>query len=139
MSSGVDRRDGSLRNMIFTEVQHAGNRARVGSDHRQRAARRTPMAVGPSSLTTEQLNAFIIARLTISGIDINLLPTEPDPVTGAPTQTQTLNSLRSFLLNNPAAINGWRPTATGPADPDALSQELSPPLEYPSITEAWTG
>jgi hypothetical protein len=30
------------------------------------------------------------------------------------------------------------PTTTG-ADPNALSQEASPPLEYPSITQAWTG
>jgi hypothetical protein len=97
------------------------------------------MAVTPSSLTADQLNAFIVARLTISGIDLSLLPTVPDPVTGAPTQAQTLASLRSFVLSNPAVINSWRPLAAGGADPDALSQELSPPLEYPSITEAWTG
>ncbi|GGM55167.1 hypothetical protein ACFFX1_19610 [Dactylosporangium sucinum] len=92
------------------------------------------MAVGPSSLSTEQLNAFILARLAISGVDINLLPTEPDPATGAPTQTQVLASLRSFLLASPAAVNGWRPPGSA-----AESQQLAPPLEYPSITEAWTG
>jgi hypothetical protein len=96
------------------------------------------MAVDPSTLTTDQLNTLITSRLVLSGIDLSLLPTTPDPVTGAPTQAQTLASLRSFLLSNPAAINGWRPGATG-ADADILSQELSPPLEYPSITEAWTG
>jgi hypothetical protein len=96
------------------------------------------MAISPSSLTVDQLNALIIARLTVSGIDLSLLPETPDPVTGAPTQAQVLASLRSFLLSSPPAINTWRPAATG-ADPDALSQELSPPLEYPSITEAWTG
>ncbi|GAA2644892.1 hypothetical protein GCM10010399_93500 [Dactylosporangium fulvum] len=93
------------------------------------------MTVGPSSLSTDQLNAFVVARLAISGVDINLLPTTPDPVTGAPTQAQVLASLRSFVLNNPAAVNGWRP---GDGDP-AQSQQLAPPLEYPSITEAWTG
>ncbi|MET7401951.1 hypothetical protein ABZS66_51560 [Dactylosporangium sp. NPDC005572] len=92
------------------------------------------MAVGPSSLSTEQLNAFIVARLAISGIDFNLLPADPDPATGVPTQTQVLSSLRSFLLANPAAVNGWRPSADA-----ALGQQLAPPLEYPSITEAWTG
>jgi hypothetical protein len=97
------------------------------------------MAVDPSSLTTDQLNAFIRARLIVSGIDLNLLPTTPDPVTGAPTQEQTLASLRSFVLKNPFAINSWRPAPPPGADPDALSQQLSPPLEYPSITEAWTG
>jgi hypothetical protein len=91
-------------------------------------------------LTTDQLNALITARLVISGIDLNLLPTTPDPVTGAPTQSQVLASLRSFLLSNPPAINSWRPAATATGgDPNALSQEASPPLEYPSITQAWTG
>ncbi len=98
------------------------------------------MPVDPSTLTTDQLNALITARLVISGIDLSLLPTTPDPVTGAPTQAQVLSSLRSFLLGNPPVINSWRPTATGGgADPLALSQEAAPPLEYPSITQAWTG
>jgi hypothetical protein len=96
--------------------------------------------VDPSTLTTDQLNALITARLVISGIDLTLLPTTPDPVTGAPTQAQALAALRSFLLSNPPAINSWRPAATTTgADPNALSQEASPPLEYPSITQAWTG
>ena len=98
------------------------------------------MAVDPSSLSTDQLNTLIISRLVLSGIDLSLLPTTPDPVTGAPTQAQALASLRSFLLANLAAINGWRSSAPGSGvDSNALSQELSPPLEYPSITEAWTG
>ena len=98
------------------------------------------MAVDPSKLTTDQLNALITARLTLSGIDLSLLPTTPDPVTGAPTQAQALASLQSFLLSNPPAINSWRPAAASSgADPDALSQEVSPPLEYPSISQAWTG
>jgi hypothetical protein len=88
----------------------------------------------PAQLTTDQLNALITARLVLSGIDLSLLPTTADPVTGAPTQAQALASLRSFLLGNPPVINAWRPAA----DSDALSQEMSPPLEYPSITEAWT-
>jgi hypothetical protein len=93
------------------------------------------MAVDPSSLTTDQLNEFITARLVLSGIDLSLLPTTPDPITGAPTQAQALASLRSFVLSNPTTINSWRPAA----DSAILSQELSPPLEYPSITEAWMG
>ncbi|GAA5190901.1 hypothetical protein GCM10023322_47160 [Rugosimonospora acidiphila] len=97
------------------------------------------MAIDPSSLTTDQLNTFIVARLAVSGIDLNLLPTTADPVTGAPTQAQVLSSLRSFVLKTPTAINGWRPVPATTTDADALSQELSPPLEYPSITEAWTG
>jgi hypothetical protein len=91
--------------------------------------------VDVSSLTTDQLNAYIKARLAISGVDLSLLPTEADAATGAPTQNQALASLRSFLTSVPTAINSWRPAASS----DELSQELSPPLEYPSITEAWTG
>lgn len=98
------------------------------------------MAVSPQSLTEDQLNEFIMTRLAISGIDLTLLPSTPDPATGAPTQAQALASLRSFILSDPPAINSWRPQpAAGGADPSALSQELSPPLEYPSITQAWTG
>jgi hypothetical protein len=98
------------------------------------------VSVDPSTLTTDQLNALITARLVISGIDLTLLPTTPDLVTGAPTQAQALAALRSFLLSAPSAINSWRPVATTTgADPNALSQEASPPLEYPSIAQAWTG
>ncbi|MDT4983132.1 MAG: hypothetical protein QOC94_3625 [Actinoplanes sp.] len=98
------------------------------------------MAVNPSSLTTDQLNTFIKARLVISGIDLGLFPTTPDPATGAPTQDQVLASMRSFILNNPVAINTWRPTApsASAADKPRLSLMLDVPLEYPSITEAWT-
>lgn len=99
------------------------------------------MSVSPANLTDDQLNAYIKARLVISGIDLSLFPATPDPVTGAPTQDQVLSSLRGFVRTNPAVINTWRP-----ADPKAtaqnaamLSQMLYPPLEYPSITEAWTG
>lgn len=98
------------------------------------------MAVNPSSLTTDQLNAFIEARLVLSGVDLSLLPTTPDPVTGAPTRDEVLASLRSFLLSSPPAINSWRPApVSSGVDANALGQELSPPLEYPSISEAWTG
>jgi hypothetical protein len=97
------------------------------------------MAADPSTLTTDQLDALITARLTLSGIDLSLLPSTPDPVSGAPTQAQALAALRSFLLSTPPAINSWRPVATvSGADPNALSQEVAPPLEYPSITQAWT-
>ncbi|HEY3714675.1 MAG TPA: hypothetical protein VGL39_09125 [Jatrophihabitantaceae bacterium] len=98
------------------------------------------MAVDPSALTTDQLNTFITSRLVLSGIDLSLLPTAADPVTGAPTQAQALSSLRSFVLSNPVVINAWRPSPPPDSvDATVLSQELSPPLEYPSITEAWTG
>lgn len=99
------------------------------------------MSVSPADLTDDQLNAYIKARLVISGIDLALFPAAPDPVTGAPTQDAVLSSMRTFIRTNPAVINTWRP-ADPKATPDTapmLSQMLYPPLEYPSITEAWTG
>lgn len=94
----------------------------------------------PSELTIEQLDTYIKARLVIAGIDLSLFPTDPDPDTGAPTQTQVLSSLRSFILSNPAAVNTWRPAApdAGGADATKLALMVAPPLEYPSIAEAWT-
>lgn len=96
---------------------------------------------GPADLTDDQLNAYITARLVIAGVDLGKLPTTADPVTGAPTQDAALASLRAFVRANPAVINTWRPPVTGASAYDAprLSQQLAPPLEYPSITEAWTG
>ena len=87
-----------------------------------------------SALTTDELNTYIKARLAVAGVDLSLLPTEPDG-SGAPTQAQAMATLRSFVSGVPGAINSWRPAAASPA----LGQELAPPLEYPSITEAWTG
>ena len=99
------------------------------------------MTVSPKDLTTEQLNAYIKARLVVAGIDFSLFPSTADPVTGAPTQDLVLSTLRAFILSNPAEINSWRPAAPrGTADNAVMiSQMESPPLEYPSITEAWTG
>lgn len=91
-------------------------------------------------LSDAQLDSYISARLAVSGIDLSLLPTEKDPATGSPTAAQALASLRSFVRRTLPAINGWRPEPdTGATvDPVALAQQLAPPLEYPSITEAWT-
>lgn len=99
------------------------------------------MPVDVSSLTIDELETFITTRLIMSRIDLSQLPTVADPVTGAPTQAQALASLRSFVLATPEAINSWRPAAPAVSgvDPLILSQEVSPPLEYPSIAQAWTG
>ena len=99
------------------------------------------MPVSPADLTDDQLNAYIRARLVVAGIDLAAFPTTADPVTGAPTQDTVLASLRSFVRSNPSAFNTWRPPADGatPREADIYSQDVYPPLEYPSITEAWTG
>ncbi|SEG64695.1 hypothetical protein SAMN04489712_10847 [Thermomonospora echinospora] len=95
-------------------------------------------------MTDEELNALIRARLELAGVDLNQLPESPDPRTGSPTREQAMEYLRTFLAGakvggvrgggRPAALNTWRPPAASPE----LAQQLSAPLEYPSITEAWT-
>ncbi|MEV6168783.1 hypothetical protein AB0L99_11240 [Streptomyces sp. NPDC051954] len=85
--------------------------------------------------TQEQLDAYVRTRLALAGFDLTLLPEQADPDTGVPTRAQVLASLRSFVAATPGAISGWTPPADGPA----YAQQASPPLLYPSITEAWTG
>ncbi|MEU6041475.1 hypothetical protein ABZ801_39410 [Actinomadura sp. NPDC047616] len=95
----------------------------------------------------DELDALIRARLALAGVDLDQLPESPDPATGAPTRAQAMEYLRTFLAGarsggtrtggRPGAINTWRPPATG-EDAAALAQQAAPPLEYPSITTAWT-
>ncbi|MFA1546892.1 hypothetical protein [Actinomadura chokoriensis] len=96
----------------------------------------------------DDLDAYITARLALAGVDLNQLPESPDATTGSPSRAQAMEYLRTFLAGakrdgarpggRPAAINTWRPPADGP-DSAALAQQADPPLEYPSITAAWTG
>src|SRR5258708_5867547 len=92
----------------------------------------------PQQPTDEQLDTYIRARLALAGVDLNQLPESSDPTTGAPTRSQALDSLRTFVKSPPPAIANWAPSASG-AWAAAYAQQASPPLEYPSITEAWTG
>ncbi|MGW3408561.1 hypothetical protein [Streptomyces sp. NPDC000888] len=87
-----------------------------------------------SEPTAEQLDTYVRTRLTLAGFDLSLLPEVFDADTGVPTQAQVLTSLKSFVASTPGAISGWAP----PADSPAYAQQASPPLIYPSITEAWT-
>jgi len=77
--------------------------------------------------------------LAIAGVDIGQLPTEADPVTGAPTQAAALSSLRDFVSATPGVLNRWAPPAAVAGDPAAAYvQQSAPPIIYPSITTAWT-
>lgn len=97
--------------------------------------------------TDDELDALIKARLALAGVDLNQLPDSPDPTTGSPTRDQAMEYLRTFLAGaksggaraggRPADVNTWRPPAEG-AEAAVLSQQLDLPLEYPSITTAWT-
>jgi len=95
------------------------------------------MTVSASTLTAAELTAFVRARLIISGFDLSKLPTTYDPATGVPTQESLLASLSSFVKSTPGALSTWRPDS-GYAEQDLYAQQVAPPLEYPSITEAWT-
>ncbi|MGW3623059.1 hypothetical protein [Streptomyces sp. NPDC000880] len=92
----------------------------------------------PQQPTDEQLDTYIRARLALAGVDLNQLPVSSDSKTGAPTRAQALASLRTFVKSTPPAIANWTPAVSGAWAP-AYAQQASPPLEYPSITEAWTG
>ncbi|KQP64878.1 MULTISPECIES: hypothetical protein [unclassified Nocardioides] len=97
------------------------------------------MPVSAASLTDEELTAFVKARLLVSGFDLSLLPTTFDAATGVPTQDSLVASLKGFVRSTPGAINTWRPASGSPTDDDLYAQQVAPPLEYPSIVEAWTG
>ncbi|WP_329125682.1 hypothetical protein [Streptomyces sp. NBC_01465] len=86
-----------------------------------------------SAPTTKQLDAYIRTRLALAGVDLDKLPEVSDPATGAPTRAEALRSLRSFVASTPAALAGWGAEAR-----PEYAQQASPPLIYPSITEAWT-
>ena len=98
------------------------------------------MPVSPADLTDAQLDAYITARLVVAGIDLKKFPVTADPTTGAPTRDAVITSMRAFIRSTPAAFNTWRPVAEGAAgrNADIYSQDLYPPLAYPSISEAWT-
>ena len=98
-----------------------------------------PLAIVPP--TDAELDTLIKARLALIGIDLSQLPaTTSDPVTGAPSQSSVLASLRSFLRGTVPPISNWLP-APGVTGPDAnrVVQQSAPPAEYPSILKAWTG
>jgi hypothetical protein len=93
----------------------------------------------PQPPTADELDAYIRTRLAIAGVDLGQLPTEADPVTGAPTQAAALSSLRAFVSSTPGILNGWSPPPAIAGDPAAAyAQQTAPPIIYPSITTAWT-
>jgi hypothetical protein len=55
------------------------------------------------------------------------------PVTGAPSRSQALESIRDFLRESVLPVTGWQP------EPDpALQQQTMPPVIYPAPYTAWT-
>ena len=78
-------------------------------------------AAGP---TDEELDAYILARLAMLGVDLSVLPEDDEE---APAdRRRILASARRFLRSTPAAIAGFELDALGP-----------PPALYPSELSAW--
>lgn len=74
--------------------------------------------------TDEELNAYILARLSSLGVDLSVLPEEDSD---APAdQARILKSARQFLRSAPQAIADFQLDPTGP-----------PPAMYPAEQHVW--
>ena len=73
----------------------------------------------------DQLDAYILTRLELLGVDLSVLPEED---ADAPAdRRRILRSARQFLRSTPGAIAALEMDAAGP-----------PPAMYPSEQVAWT-
>jgi hypothetical protein len=79
----------------------------------------------PTPPTDAELDALILARLALVGIDLEQLPLS-DPSAPA-DQTRVMSSLRSFLRSTPPVISAYSP-----------SVQDHPPVVYPAPFSAWT-
>ena len=96
--------------------------------------------MAPVPPTDEELNTMIRARLASVGIDLDQLPATTDPVTGTPSLTSVLSSLRNFMRSTVPTLAAYQlpaPDGTDPAQAAELSQQGPPPALYPSILTAW--
>ena len=78
-----------------------------------------------SALTDEELDAYILARLSALGVDLSRLP--EDDADAPADQKRILRSARGFLRSTPRAIADFELDLAGPA-----------PAMYPSEQIAWT-
>lgn len=77
-------------------------------------------------MTDEELDAYILARLALAGVDLSVLPEDDED---APAdRRRILASARRFLRSTPPEIAALELDALGP-----------PPSLYPSELWAWTG
>ena len=76
-------------------------------------------------LSDEELDAYILARLELLGVDLSVLPEDDGD---APVdRRRILRSARQFLRTTPGVIAGYELDATGP-----------PPAMYPAEQTEWT-
>jgi len=78
-----------------------------------------------TNLTDDELDAHILARLALLGIDLDVLP-DDDPAAPA-DRRRILSSARRFLRSTPGAIAALEMDPAGP-----------PPAMYPSELQRWT-
>jgi hypothetical protein len=76
-------------------------------------------------LTDTELDALILARLKMAGIDLSVLPADDEDA--EVDQRRILSSARRFLRSTPAAIRGF-----------AIDPQDVPPVMYPGMFSAWT-
>jgi len=76
------------------------------------------------ALTDEELDAYILARLSALGVDLSRLP--EDDADAPADQKRILRSARGFLRSTPRAIADFTLDVAGPA-----------PAMYPSEQIAW--
>jgi hypothetical protein len=81
------------------------------------------MARRPQELTDAELDAHILARLELLGVDLSVLP-DDDPEAPA-DRARILDSARRFLRGTPPAIAGFE-----------MDVQDVPPLMYPA---EWAG
>ncbi|MDH3734799.1 MAG: hypothetical protein OEU54_14825 [Gemmatimonadota bacterium] len=75
--------------------------------------------------TDEELDAHILARLDLLGVDLSVLP--EDDADAPADRRRILRSARQFLRSTPGAIADFEFDPAGP-----------PPSMYPSEQFAWT-
>ena len=79
----------------------------------------------PVRLTDEELDAYVLARLELLGVDLSVLPAD-DPDAPA-DRARILRSARQFLRSTPGTLADFELDVAGP-----------PPSMYPVEQIAWT-
>lgn len=76
-------------------------------------------------LTDAELDALILGRLRLAGIDLSVLP--EDDSTAAADQRRILAAARRFLRSTPAAVRAF-----------VIDPQETPPVLYAGAFSAWT-
>ncbi|MGH7503397.1 MAG: hypothetical protein ACREL7_16845 [Longimicrobiales bacterium] len=77
-------------------------------------------------LSDAELDAIILGRLKLAGIDLSVLPEDDSAATV--DRRRILASARRLLRSTPSAVRAF-----------AIDRQDVPPILYPSAFRAWTG